>query len=183
MGTEDQLKQEGAIGLRRDVRPDDPAIVEEIVRSTGFFREDEVTVAVELVRERLNKGAESGYEFIFAETGGRTVGYSCFGLIPCTLQSYDLYWIATHRDFMNRGIGRKLLEETEAVIRSGCGNGVYVETSSKPLYTPTRAFYEKNGYMLKARFGDFYDRGDDKIVYVKYLQQDSFISERNEADL
>ncbi len=170
MGTEKKLKQEGNIGLRRVVRGDDPSVVEEIVRSTGFFREDEVTVAVELVRERLEKGAESGYEFIFAETGGRTVGYSCFGLIPCTLHSFDLYWIATHRDFMNRGIGRRLLEETESVIRSVGGNGVYVETSSKPLYTPTRAFYEKNNYLLKARFEDFYDRGDDKIVYVKYLQ-------------
>ena len=169
METGKHARQAGVVVLRRDVRPGDPAVVEEIVRSTGFFREDEVTVAVELVQERLDKGAGSGYEFIFAKTGGRTVGYSCFGLIPCTLHSFDLYWIATHMDFMNRGIGRRLLEETESVIRSGGGNGVYVETSSKPLYTPTRAFYEKNGYQLKARFEDFYDRGDDKIVYVKYL--------------
>ena len=38
----------------------DPVTVESIVRSTGFFREDEVTVAVELVEERLSKGMESG---------------------------------------------------------------------------------------------------------------------------
>ncbi|HER08207.1 MAG TPA: GNAT family N-acetyltransferase [Bacteroides sp.] len=169
MNTEKHGKQAGVIGLRSEVRTGDPAIVEEIVRSTGFFREDEVTVAVELVRERLDKGAESGYEFIFAQAGSQTVGYSCFGLIPCTLHSFDLYWIATHRDHMNRGIGRRLLEETESVIRILGGTGIYVETSSKPLYTPTRAFYEKNSYRVKARFEDFYDRGDDKIVYVKYL--------------
>jgi ribosomal protein S18 acetylase RimI-like enzyme len=155
--------------LRNNVRQDDPAHVEEIVRSTGFFRDDEVEVAVELVMERLEKGPDSGYEFIFAEEGGRTIAYSCYGLIPCTLQSYDLYWIATHREFMNRGIGRKLLEATEAAISGLGGNGIYVETSSRELYTPTRAFYEKNGYLLKARFEDFYDRGDDKCVYVKYV--------------
>lgn len=170
--------------LRKEPGPGDPAIIEEIVRSTGFFREDEVEVAVELVEERLEKGAASGYEFIFAEVAdpgpesdrtvgrsSRTVGYSCFGLIPCTLHSYDLYWIATHRDFMNRGIGRKLLEATESAISEMGGTGIYVETSSRELYAPTRAFYEKNGYLLKARFEDFYDRGDDKIVYVKYLRK------------
>ena len=163
------MRQNGTMILRREVGSGDPALVEEILRSTGFFREDEVTVAVELVRERLDKGADSSYEFIFAESDDRTVGYSCFGLIPCTLHSFDLYWIATRRDFMNRGIGQRLLEKTESVIRILGGTGIYVETSSRALYVPTRAFYEKNGYLVRARFEDFYDRGDDKIVYVKYL--------------
>ena len=176
--------------LRKEPGPDDPAIINEIIRSTGFFREDEVQVAIELVAERLEKGVESGYEFIFADLvapdqvngrtvgysgktigdSGRTVGYACFGLIPCTLHSYDLYWIATHKDFMHRGIGRKLLEATESAISELGGTGIYVETSSRELYAPTRTFYEKNAYLIKARFEDFYDQGDDKIVYVKYVQ-------------
>jgi ribosomal protein S18 acetylase RimI-like enzyme len=169
MGIASVRKDAGPVELRREIGPGDPAVVEEIVRSTGFFREDEVAVAVELARERLDKGAESGYAFIFADSGERTVGYSCFGLIPCTLHSFDLYWIATRKDHMNRGIGRRLLEETESDIRNLGGTGIYVETSSRKLYAPTRAFYEKNGYLVKARFEDFYDRGDDKIVYVKYI--------------
>ena len=36
--------------------PEDPARVREIVTSTGFFREDEIEVAVELVEERLADG-------------------------------------------------------------------------------------------------------------------------------
>lgn len=154
--------------LRNIPRKEDAQRIEEILRSTGFFREDEIAVAVELVEERLLKGEDSGYQFLFAEADGKTVAYSCYGLIPCTLASYDLYWIATHREYMNRGLGRQLLLETENAINAAGGYGVYVETSSKPQYEPTRAFYEKNGYIVKARFGDFYDRGDDKIVYVKY---------------
>ena len=153
--------------FRREVIPEDPRRVESIVRSSGFFREDEIGVAVELVDETLLKGPGSGYEFIFAETGGITAAYSCFGLIPCTLHSFDLYWIATHRDQMNRGIGRRLLRETESAIWSLGGEAIYVETSSRELYAPTRAFYLNNGYAEKARFEDFYDRGDDKVVYVK----------------
>ena len=150
----------------------DSVTVESIVRSTGFFREDEVTVAVELVEERLSKGMESGYEFIFAELNGKTVAYSCFGLIPCTLHSFDLYWIATHKDFMNRGIGRMLMKKTESAIQKLGGKGIYVETSSKELYTPTRAFYEKNGYTQKALFENFYDDGDHKVVYFKNVNRD-----------
>jgi N-acetylglutamate synthase-like GNAT family acetyltransferase len=151
------------------VKFEDIEDVTDIVRSTGFFREDEVLVARELVDERYHKGKESGYEFIFAEVDGRTIAYSCFGLIPCTLKSYDLYWIATHNDFRGKGIGRIILKKTEeAVIQTG-GKTVYVETSSKEQYISTRVFYEKNNYILKARFEDFYDIGDDKCVYIKVV--------------
>jgi len=153
--------------LRSIPGPQDPARIKEIVSSTGFFREDEIHVAVELIEEWLSKGEASGYEFLFAEIDGKTVAYSCYGLIPCTLHSYDLYWIATHKDFMNKGIGRALLRETEKAIQKAGGIGIYVETSSKGQYDPTRAFYENNDYILKARFEDFYDRGDDKVVYIK----------------
>jgi hypothetical protein len=44
-----------------------------------------------------------------------------------------------------------------------------VEASSKEQYIPTRAFYENNQYLLKARFEDFYAPDDDKVVYVKTM--------------
>ena len=153
--------------LRTVPGPKDPAHIKEIVSSTAFFREDEINVAVELVDEWLAKGKASGYEFFFAEINGEPVAYSCYGLIPCTLHSYDLYWIATHKNFMNKGIGRALLRETENAIWKAGGTGIYVETSSRAQYAPTRAFYENNGYTLKARYEDFYDYGDDKVVYIK----------------
>ncbi|TFH22386.1 MAG: N-acetyltransferase [Bacteroidia bacterium] len=155
------------IALRREVLPGDPGTITTIVTSTGFFREDEILVAAELAEEGLQKGKASGYEFLFVEIAGETVAYSCYGLIPCTLHSYDLYWIATHRDHMNQGIGKYLLQETEKAIFTLGGKGIYVETSSKEQYAPTRAFYEKNQYLLKARFEDFYAPDDHKLVYVK----------------
>lgn len=157
------------LSFRTDVKFEDIEDVETIVRSTGFFRDDEILVARELVDERFHKGKESGYEFIFAIIDGKTVAYSCFGLIPCTLKSYDLYWIATHNDFRGQGIGRILLRKTEEEVNRLGGKTVYVETSSKEQYISTRVFYEKNNYILKARFEDFYDIGDDKCVYTKVV--------------
>ena len=71
---------------------------------------------------------------------------------------------------MGRGIGKLLIKETETDIRELGGQGIYVETSSRELYTPTRVFYEKNGYSQKATFENFYDNGDHKVVYVKYIE-------------
>ena len=107
---------------------------------------------------------------MFAEVDGQTVAYACFGLIPCTLFSFDLYWIATHEDFRGRGLGKIVLREVEKVVAASGGKSVYIETSYLPKYEPTRAFYLKNNYTEKARFEDFYDDGDDKVVYVKKLE-------------
>ena len=155
------------IRIRAEVIAGDVSAIERIVLSTGFFRPDEIKVAVELVEERLEKGLESGYEFVFAEVGDEVAAYACFGLIPCSLISYDLYWIATNKKFQNMGLGKLLLEKAEAIVRINGGKAIYIETSSKPIYNPTREFYFRNGYQLKARFEDFYDIGDDKLLFCK----------------
>ena len=51
--------------LRREVKPSDPEAVREILVSSGFFRDDEIPVAVELVQECLEKGPACGYDFFF----------------------------------------------------------------------------------------------------------------------
>lgn len=157
------------LAFRDEPRPSDAGEVRGIVASTGFFRDDEVEVAVELVDERLAEGLDSGYHFLFADEPetGRPMGYACFGPIPCTIGSFDLYWIAVHDSHQRRGLGRALLAEVERRI---AGRRLYIETSSLPKYGPTRAFYLRCGYTEEGRFESFYREGDDKIVYSKRLE-------------
>ena len=93
------------VSYRDTVRDTDPASVRAITESTGFFYPDEIDTAVELVEERLEKGLKSGYHFVFAEAGGRAVGYSCFGPIACTKSSFDHYWLAVADDWRGKGLG------------------------------------------------------------------------------
>ena len=158
-----------SITLRREARAGDPAVVRDITESTGFFYAEEVGTAVELVDERLAKGDASGYFFVFADEGARTVGYACFGPIACTKASYDLYWIAVHAEARGKKIGTLLLEESERLIRAAGGHRIYVETSSRSLYDPTRAFYLARGYREEARLAEFYGPGDAKVEYVKVV--------------
>ncbi len=125
------------IELRYDVRPDDRQSVRRLVESTGVFSAVEVDVAVELVDERLAEGPKSGYEFVFADENGRTVGYTCYGPIALTAASFDLYWIAVDKAMHGRKIGRLLLERTEELVRQAGGRQLYIETSNRHHYAAT----------------------------------------------
>jgi len=163
------MTQREPLFFREDVLPGDPGAVRAIVTSTGFFHDHEIDVAVELVDERLQKGLQSGYRFLFAEQEGRTVGYSCYGEIACTKGSYDLYWIAVHNDCRNQGIGKILLQKTEALVAGLKGHAIWVETSGQEKYLPTRKFYLRFGYREEAVLKGFYGPDDDKVIYVKRL--------------
>jgi len=156
--------------LRNDPEKTDCDKVRDILIRTGFFSDEEVIVAIELIEEKLSIGEKSTYKFIFAESGGAMLGYTCFGHIPLTKESYDLYWIAVDPSKQGYGIGRLLLEKSEDMIRELGGVHAYAETASRKQYTPTRRFYSSCGYKKAAYFPDFYTPGDGKVVYYKKLQ-------------
>jgi GNAT superfamily N-acetyltransferase len=160
------------LNLRREVRPMDVDAVRGIVTSTGFFLDSEIDIAVELVEERLSRGEASGYQFLFAEhrATAEAIAYTCFGHIAATQGSFDLYWIAVHRDHQRGGIGARLLHETERTIATQGGRIVYVETSSRDQYEPTRQFYVRNAYVIAATLADFYAPGDGKVILAKSLK-------------
>jgi GNAT superfamily N-acetyltransferase len=154
---------------RAEVHQQDLERIRRLVEITGFFSAQEVDLAVELVSDRLARGPGCGYHFLIAEHYGRLIGYTCYGPIPCTSGSYDLYWIAVHPDFHRRGVGRSLVEETEKLIRAAGGSRIYVDTSQRVQYASTRAFYEGCGYHLETVLTDFYAPGDGKAIYCKSL--------------
>jgi len=158
-----------SLTLRYEARPEDREIVRQLVASTGVFSSVEIDVAVELVDERLKRGDASEYFFVFADEDGRTVGYTCYGPIALTAASYDLYWIAVDKAMQGRKFGRLLLERTEELIRERGGRQVYIETSNRSDYAPTRGFYLRCGYDQEALLKDFYAANDDKVIYSKRI--------------
>jgi len=156
--------------FRSELKETDIETVKEIVESTKFFHDYEVDIALELVEESLEKGEEkSGYIFNIVEVKGKPIGYSCYGHTPCTAASFDLYWIVVHDSERGKGIGKILMEMAEADIAARGGENIWIETSSKQLYEPTRQFYLKCGYQKIAELPDFYAKGDNKIIFHKSL--------------
>ncbi|MFH1152719.1 MAG: GNAT family N-acetyltransferase [Pseudomonadota bacterium] len=160
------LRHKG-MSIRYEPMETDVEQIRALVEATGFFRPDEVEVAAELVQERLEKGPASGYYFVIAHKADRIIGYGCYGPIPCTLTSYDIYWIAVSPDLQGRGLGKIILTEMERLIAEARGINAYVETSTQPRYASTRSFYEQCGYHCDVVLDDFYSPGDGKAMYSK----------------
>lgn len=150
----------------RALQPGDAARVEHITRQVGVFRDDEVPVAMEVFTAAAAR--TDTYEGLAAEHDGEVAGWICWGPTPCTLSTFDLYWIAVDPALHGRGIGTALLEAMETAV-AGRAHLIVVETAGRDDYAPTRAFYARHGYTVAGRIVDFYAPGDDQVTFVKYL--------------
>ena len=157
------------ISYRQQIEPSDLGAILNIVQSSGFFSPAEIELACELASDRLEHGLQSSYQFLFAEDNGQVIGYTCYGLIPATTGSYDLYWIAITETRRSAGLGKDILSKTEEIILNTGGQHIYAETSSRSQYAPTQRFYESCGYLAEAVLRDFYATGDSKLIYSKVL--------------
>jgi len=158
-------KPHSAAPVLRGLRPSDRSAIERILVASAAFREDEVAVALELV----DAEASQGYRFVVAEVEGRLAGYACFGATPMTQGTHDLYWIVVDPGMQGRGVGKRLLDEVERILKAEGGRLLLIETAGKESYTATRSFYERCKLELVARVPDFYAPGDDKLVYARRL--------------
>jgi len=156
------------VPVRRS-EPRDREAVLALLRDTGFFREDEMAVAAEVLDEALAKGPGGHYQSFVADERGEAAGWVCFGPTPCTVGTFDVYWIGVAPGRQGRGLGAALMAYAEGRIRERGGRMAVVETSGRAVYEPTRAFYRRLGYREAGRIPDFYAPGDDKVVYAKDL--------------
>ncbi len=171
-------------------RPEDRQVVLSFLAETGFFRPDEIDIARELIDSAIAEGPRGHYQSFVAcvnqeqDSGlekadsanpqsairnpqSFAVGWVCWGPTPCTLGTYDIYWIGVARAWQGRGIGRALTNFAEQAIAERSGRLFVVETSSREAYVPTRRFYEALGYWEAVRIPDFYGPGDDKVIFLK----------------
>ena len=146
---------------------DVPALVR-ITADTGFFRPDEVKVAEEVLNDAAS-GKTSDYQVYVALVGEQLSGYVCFGPTPLTRGTWDMYWLAVAPQHQRRGIGRRLMLMAEEEIRRQRGRLIVLETSSQDLYEPTRRFHRSLGYQEECRVPDFYDVGDDRVIFTKLV--------------
>jgi ribosomal protein S18 acetylase RimI-like enzyme len=140
--------------------------LEAITRATGLFSDEEVPVALEVFDAAV--AGSDDYTALGAAVGDALAGWICWGPTPCTVGTFDLYWIAVDPTQHNAGIGTLLLAEMERQL-AGLARLVVVETAGRAAYAPTRAFYERRGYAAVARIPDFYAPGDDQVVYTKAI--------------
>ena len=83
--------------------------------------------------------------------------------------TWNLLMIAVDSDRHGQGIGTALMRFVERQLADQGQRILLVETSGKPEFEHTRAFYTMLGYEREERIRDFYAAGDDQIVFRKAL--------------
>jgi len=169
-GREGRLRADNRPSVAIDVRwcrPEDRQTVLSFLADTRFFRPDEIDIAREVLDAALAEGPQGHYQSFVAQVDGETVGWICYGPTPCTIGTFDIYWIGVASTWQGRGIGRVLTAFAEQAIRDRGGRLFVVETSGRETYTPTRRFYEALGYHQAASIPDFYGPGDPRVIFIK----------------
>ncbi len=86
-----------------------------------------------------------------------------------TQGTWNLLLLAVHPNQQRQGVGAALMHRVEAMLEALGQRILLVETSGLPAFAGTRAFYGRIGYLEEARIRDYYQAGDDKIVFRKTL--------------
>ena len=156
----------------RKLRREDKEPVRTILDETNVFRPEEISVAMELLDLFLEDDDQKDYEmYCSVSEADEVLGFACFGPTPITAGTFDLYWLSVKPSAQRQGVGKRLLDFCEELIRSQGGRLLVAETSSGPKYGTARALYDHNGYEELARIKDYYDVADDLLIYGKYLRR------------
>lgn len=141
----------------------------DLLRATGSFSDAELDVADELVTIVLSQPHQTDYyAFVCEERRGDEgvlTGFVLVGPTPATSGTWDLYWIASHPSTHGTGVAQTLDSFAKAFVRERGGYLLLAETSGRPGYARTRAFYRKQGYAELARIPDYYALNDDLVVF------------------
>lgn len=139
-----------------------------IAKDLGIFFNDELCILEEVL-----KGCEQskdGYVLLTEKEDQKVIGFVIFGRIPITICGWDVYWLVVERDHQGKGIGKKLLKRVEDhILKEFNKCNIRVETSTRKEYAHARNLYLKTGFQEIGRITDFYDQGDDVIVFYKRI--------------
>jgi len=146
----------------RSAATQDLAAIKEIIDATALFPSEYLD---DMFTGESELQEDQEFWLTYDVDGPRAVTYCAPELM--TSGTWNLLLIAVHPDYQSRGIGRKLISYVENILKTVEARVLLVETSGTDDFVRTRSFYEQIGYTNEARIRDYYDAGDDKIIFRK----------------
>ena len=83
--------------------------------------------------------------------------------------TFNLYLIAIIKNLQGKGIGAEMMTYIENLLHAKGKRILIVETSALPKFELTRKFYDELDYKREAVIREFYQEGEDKVVFWKKL--------------
>jgi ribosomal protein S18 acetylase RimI-like enzyme len=148
----------------RPVTPGDMPALKAVIDATGLFPSEMLDGMV----AGFFSGEAVNDSWLTVEEG-EPVAVAYYVPERMTQGTWNLLLIAVHPDRQGQGIGAALMHHVERLLAARGERVLLVETSGLPDFERTRAFYRRIGYEQEARIRDFYQAGEDKIVFRKAL--------------
>lgn len=148
----------------RAVTPNDIPDLKIVIEANDLFPSDMLD---EMISGYFTN--ESGGELWFTYEDSKPVAIAYCAPERMTQGTWNLYLIAVHPDYQRQGLGTSILHYIEQILIARGERVLLVETSSLETFEVTREFYRKCGYDEEARIREFYQAGEDKIVFRKSL--------------
>ena len=150
--------------LRNTTRADLPGI-KAVLDSSALFPSEYLD---DMISGYLNDPTSQELWFTCLQDD-RIVGFGYCTPEKLTEGTYNLLAIAVSKDVQGRGIGGQMMAYLEQVLKERSARVLIVETSSDAQYEKTRMFYEQLDYAREATIRDFWQEGEDKVVFWKKL--------------
>lgn len=149
-----------------DVEP-----VVKLLTGVRLFPSEMVAGLNEMMQAHCAGHLGDDYRWIVAEWSGRTVAVACYAAEQFADRAWNLLLIAIDHESQGKGWGSQVLMHVEQTLVDSGGRLLLIETSALDSFERTRAFYSKHGYQKVGQIPNYYQQGDDKIIYCKSLSQ------------
>ena len=106
---------------------------------------------------------------------GKVSGVSGYRQIPETFGSAYLSWTYINKKLIGKGLGKKLFLHVMEQIKISGGNEVFIKLSTYKdeegyeVYGGARKFYTSMGFKEQITAFDYYNEGEDLIIFSKQL--------------
>jgi GNAT superfamily N-acetyltransferase len=154
--------------IRPAENPDLEPIVELAIES-GLFGPGEPQPVRELLADYFGRTRAEGHGAAVDAHGGELYGVAYYKPRPAADGVWELTMLAVRSARQGAGRGAALLGWTEDEVRRAGGRMLLIETSAGPAQTRARRLYARAGYVEGARIADYWEPGDDLVLFIKRL--------------
>ena len=148
----------------RSVKHDDLPALKTVIDANQLFPADMLD---EMIVDYFNNENSNDYWFTYDNDKPVAIGYCAPEKM--TQGTWNLYLIAVHPNYQGLGYGTCMLDYIEQELAKRGARILLVETSGLESFERTRKFYQKCGYNQEARIREFYQAGEDKIIFRKSI--------------
>ena len=155
----------------RPAQPADLPAMHSLVADVGLFAAEELDEVGDTL-DAFFSGQAGSDSWVVGIVGEAVVALGYYAPERMTRGTWNLYLLAVHPDHQGAGHGRAVVRFVEDDLRSRGARLLLIETSGTPDFGAQRAFYSGLGYRREAVIAQFYDAGDDKVIFARDLAPD-----------